>query len=545
MLKRILNAIGDWNPQLLREWQGRFKPWDVTGAFAVSAIVQFIFMTQRQGLLPRSYTTNYIYCTGANVASPNATAPAGTAGASYPAIHHDPLCLKDAADNVIVNWHLWWHDNFVPLTQFLLGGVIVAGVYWLISDLIFEERRGTLNFVRLSPRSGKEILWGKLLGVPTLVYVALAAALPLHWYAAVQGQIPLDIFVGTYVVGTASCLFFLSGALLWSMTTSVLGYLQPWAGAGFAAMTVWVLMSAPFPFSSEDPLNWLWLFEPSTVVKHLTERSYPRTFQSMTWLGLTYNASPLSTTLVTTAYLSLWTYWIWQALLRRFHNARGTVLSKKQSYIFTICLIGSLAGFARNNYSSTALNMSLIICLVMVTLITPNRQTLHEWARYRHQMPKETLMSELLWGEKSPALLAVAVNMAIAVVLLSPAILMTANTYLNGVLQLVALAIVVLMLAALFQIMLLLKAPRPELWAVGSWIGCWLFPVMAMALLDRSNVVWAVSIAPWLAVHNTNTTIATILGTLATQLSIFGLLTHRLMRQLDRAAASESKALLT
>jgi hypothetical protein len=543
MLQRILNAIGDWNPQLLREWQGRFKPWDVTGAFAVSAIVQFIFMTQRRGPLPQSYTTNHIYCTGANISHPEAIAPAASAGASSkPPIHHDPLCLKDQAGDIIVNWQLWWHDNFTPLTQFLLGAVIVAGVYWVISDFIFEERRGTLNFVRLSPRSGKEILWGKLLGVPTLVYVALVAAIPLHLYAAVQGQIPGSVLIGTYIVGSASCLFFLSGALLWSVTTSALGYLQPWAGAGFVATTLWALAEMPDPTAYRDPLNWLLPFNPSIVTKHLIKASYPNQF-TMSWFGLSCNATPWITMLFTTAYLSVWTYWIWQALRRRFQNARGTVLSKKQSYIFTACLIGSLVGFAGDDYSSTALNMSLVICLVMVTLITPNRQTLYEWARYRHQMPKKTLISELLWGEKSPALLAVAVNMAIALALLFPSSLMTATTYMNGVMQLVALAIVVLMLAALFQIMLLIKAPRPELWAVGSWIGCWLLPPMMMALLGFSAPVWAVSIAPWLAVNNTPMVL--VLGTLMTQLSIFGLLTNRLTRQLDRAGASESKALLS
>jgi hypothetical protein len=544
MLQRILNAIGDWNPQLLREWQGRFKPWDVTGAFAVSAIAQFIFMTQRRGALPGSYSENHIYCTGDRVApldAPTNITPGGGAGV----INYDPLCLKDQAGDILINWQLWWQDNFTPLTEILLGAVIVAGVYWLISDFIFEERRGTLNFVRLSPRPGKEILWGKLLGVPTLVYIALAVALPLHLYTAVQGHVPFSVLIGTYGVGAASCLFFWSGALLWSVTTSVLGYLQPWAGAGFAATAVWGLMEMPFPFSSEDPMNWLWSFEPSIVTKHLMKSTYPREFV-MTWFNLNYNVTPWITMLFITAYLSVWTYWIWTALQRRFQNARGTVLSKRQSYGFTACLIGSVTGFAWGGYSTATLSLGMVICLVVVTLITPNRQTLHEWARYRHQMPRTSLISDLLWGEKSPALLAVAVNMAIATMLLIPVVVLNSGDYLEGFLKLLAFVISVLMMAVIFQIMLMLRAARAELWAVGSWMVCWLAPVIITEVIGFSSAggtLWVFSIAPWLAVGGEP--VMTVLMALVAQLGVFGLLTNRLMRQLDRAGASESKALLT
>jgi hypothetical protein len=133
MLKRIFNAIGDWNPQLLREWQGRFKPWDVTGAFTVSAIAQFIFLTNRRGKLPQDYSDYHHYCTGPAVPPPNVS--------SSGIIPYDPQCLKDGAGYPLVNWQDWWQDSFTPLTHLLLGAVIVAGVYWLISDFIFEERR--------------------------------------------------------------------------------------------------------------------------------------------------------------------------------------------------------------------------------------------------------------------------------------------------------------------------------------------------------------------------------------------------------------------
>jgi uncharacterized membrane protein len=536
MLKRILNAIGDWNPQLLREWQGRFKPWDITGAFTVSAIAQFVFISQRRGLLPYGIPNSQRYCTGAAIAPDGGIMVNGS---------YDPQCLKGAAGEALINWQLWWYDNFIPLTQMLLGAVIVAGVYLLISDFIFEERRGTLGFVRLSPSSGKGILWGKLLGVPTLVYVALAIAMPLHLYTAVQGQVPVGVLVGTYVVGAASCLFFLSGALLWSVTTSVLGYLQPWAGAGFAALTVWGLINIPFPYHHADAMTWLWSFDPTIMLRHLPSRFYPRNFQTLTWFGLSYNSNPWHLMLFTTTYLSVWTYWIWQALLRRFQNARGTALSKKQSYAFTACLIGSVTGFGWANHSTATLSLCAVICLVVVTLITPNRQTLQEWARYRHHSPHKSLVADLLWGEKSPALLAVAVNMAIALVLLFPIVVVTSGQYLDGIVQLFAFAISILTLAAIFQVMLMLRTGRPEIWAIGVWVALWLVPPMLGTFLSLSNgnFVWGFSIAPWIAVGYVRWN--TVLLTLMAQMSLFSLLTYRMTRQLHRVGASESKALLT
>jgi ABC-type Na+ efflux pump permease subunit len=69
--------------------------------------------------------------------------------------------------------------------------LIVIGTYLLISDLAHEERRGTLNFIRLSPQSPENILVGKLLGVPILLYLVAVLAVPLHLWAGLAAQISL------------------------------------------------------------------------------------------------------------------------------------------------------------------------------------------------------------------------------------------------------------------------------------------------------------------------------------------------------------------
>ena len=53
-------------------------------------------------------------------------------------------------------------------------------MYSLISDLNRERKSGTFDFIKLSPQSGRSIFIGKLIGVPSLVYLAILSFVPLH-----------------------------------------------------------------------------------------------------------------------------------------------------------------------------------------------------------------------------------------------------------------------------------------------------------------------------------------------------------------------------
>ncbi|NJK76806.1 MAG: ABC transporter permease [Microcoleus sp. SU_5_6] len=65
--------------------------------------------------------------------------------------------------------------------------VFSLGSYFIVSDLAEEQKRGTLNFIRLSPRPAWQILLGKLLGIPVLLYLSIAFAIPLHCFAGLRG----------------------------------------------------------------------------------------------------------------------------------------------------------------------------------------------------------------------------------------------------------------------------------------------------------------------------------------------------------------------
>jgi hypothetical protein len=537
---KLLDWIGDRNPQLLREWQGRTQPWNVMGALALSIVGQLIFLSNRYSSLPAVYSDSHLYCTGEQIDSVRSW------GSALPF----SKCIKDGVGGSLINWSPWWRDNFGYLTQCLIVGLVIAGVYLLISNLVYEERRGTLNFVRLSPRSNRELLLGKLLGVPVLLFLALAIALPLHLWSAVQGNISLGIVLGVYLMGAMSCFFFYSGAVLWSLTTSALGNFQPWVGAGFAAVTIGGLVSFT-PYGLQSPFAWIGAFSPTLILNYVTHT--PGYSTRGGWFNLPLYDHGISVTLVSLLYLAVWSYWVWQAIDRRFRNPNATTLSKTQSYYFTTCLIVSLIGFGWGDAADSSMQgylfLSFVMALVVMMLITPNRQTLQEWARYRHNLPRQEqgLWSDLLWGEKSPALLAVAVNLAIVTVFLYGLFQRLAvKFYDESQLSFAPLLMAgtILTLAAVFQVMLMGRSPKAALWAVSTLGVLLVFPAIVAAAFARVNsAVWLLTAFPWLASESV-VPVTTILMGLFGQLSIFMMLVYRLNRQLDRAGASASKALL-
>ena len=66
-------------------------------------------------------------------------------------------------------------DIFGYLSWILSLGLILGSVYLLVADLVRERKRGTLNFIRLSPQSAQQVFICKILSVPILIYVAAAA----------------------------------------------------------------------------------------------------------------------------------------------------------------------------------------------------------------------------------------------------------------------------------------------------------------------------------------------------------------------------------
>jgi hypothetical protein len=148
MFDRFLDRIGNWNPQLRRELKTRLTLPNLTIASIISVLAQLLTL-----ILP------------------------------------DPRVLE-------FNNHSWyitrsWWLRICELSNIEIWfALTIGGIYLIAKDFDREIRTGTLDLVNLSPVQPWEILLGKLLGVPILVYWVVLLALPLHTIALVQMAVP-------------------------------------------------------------------------------------------------------------------------------------------------------------------------------------------------------------------------------------------------------------------------------------------------------------------------------------------------------------------
>ncbi len=142
MILHLLDKIGNWNPQLFREIKGCLKIGNMAIASALSLSAQLLLFMYFRAQIPvppphgeYTYPIYHRFCTLDEANS------------------YEKICVRDALGNFVINWREWWLEIFIWLSILSVLALLVAGTYLLVSDLDKEERRGTLNFIRLSPQS--------------------------------------------------------------------------------------------------------------------------------------------------------------------------------------------------------------------------------------------------------------------------------------------------------------------------------------------------------------------------------------------------------
>ncbi|MBD2072655.1 hypothetical protein H6F86_01880 [Phormidium sp. FACHB-592] len=168
MLSHWLTQLSDRNPQFLREIKGRVKRRNMLVTLALSLVTQLLIVGYNWRRLGSAYA-------------------------------------ETSESNMM--WRSWWFDIFNTTTWIALLLLLFLGSYLLVGDIAKEERRGTLAFVRLSPESAQSVLLGKLLGVPILLYAAIALAIPLHFWAAINAGLSLWTIANVYALVATSCSF--------------------------------------------------------------------------------------------------------------------------------------------------------------------------------------------------------------------------------------------------------------------------------------------------------------------------------------------------
>lgn len=257
MVSNWLIQLSDRNPQLLREVKGRVQPRNVSVTLALSLVAQLLIVGYHWRQLG-----NY---------------------------------SETSAGSLL--WRNWWFDIFNTTTWIALVPLLFLGSYLLVKDIAKEEQRGTLDFVRLSPRSTQSVLLGKLLGVPILLYGAIALAVPLHVWAAAKAGLPLPAVVGVYLLSAVCWVFVYSFALLHSLS---------W---GAKASGTYVLPLVGIVYAVLQLLGLYW----SHQGKLLIEASQPY------WPGASDNWFLGFIGFLLLA-LSVCSIWFWHLCIHRFHH---------------------------------------------------------------------------------------------------------------------------------------------------------------------------------------------------------------------------------
>ncbi len=482
LIDTMSDRIGELNPQLMRELKSRLS-WRNLGITVFLSILvqgmvligQYAKLPVLQGVNSRQYS-NTEYCFALPYTPTSSVANVGN-------------CKLDAFNHLLINWPKWWGDTSLGISTVMFMGLFAGGVYLLASNISQEERRGTLDFIRLTPQRVGSIMGGKLAGVPILVYLGTALALPLQIHAVHEAQLArINVLSWDLLMVSMGILLYLAAILttMWFKAQSIL----------LAGLTL--CLSYPLIHTSL-----LWYGKYKNV--------------GIYWYGL-HLGNQVFAYLLFTGVASVGIYWLYQATRRRYLKPTATVLSKKQSYLWSgmyhLILIGFAIGkyrhysygederigfhlpFGLNGYGSDS---SIIIStfafgwlMLLVPLLLPSQQSLVEWSRQRPAFASKgrSLLSDLIGYDKSPAILAVAINMAIATIIWLPPSLLTHGS--DRIVPKILLGIgmstaLVVIYSTIAHWCLFWKVNQRHAWTAGIIGGLVVLPLVFGALLNVNS----------------------------------------------------------
>jgi hypothetical protein len=424
-LEPIFDRIGDWNPQLMRELRSRLTSRAVPTILLLSIVLQ-VFM---------------------------------------------------------VAYNIDW------LSGSLWSWAIVISCYQLIRNWTIEEEQGTFNPIRLSPQSAGQLLWGKLLGVPSPVYLFSLSCLPLSLMFSLSQGMPIGTILCNLVAGLTQLGFWSTASLLFASLTAKTPGSKAILGAIIVGLSICLqnLIVSGFvsAFVSSNPAAWL---------------SFSIWFVCCLLLPLA------GSTLCG------------QAIVRRFHRPSATLWSKGQTYavtaIATLCILP---------FGLEGLPILPYLLLIQGLLLIQPRQVLFDWARrplaqlsaaptlglpavQRRDVQRRDVQRDLIWGESSPPLLAMGVHLGIVaagvgvyslwnIASIGSVVSQNAMT-LTASLLLANLMVLSIGLTQLLQLNLRQKAASQSLLFAIAILG---LPLFGVVLINGSSPLWLLTLYPWAA----------------------------------------------
>jgi hypothetical protein len=185
----------------------------------------------------------------------------------------------------------------------------------------------------------------------------------------------------------------------------------------------------------------------------------------------------------------------------------------------------------------------------LIFALSPHRQTLYDWARYRHQTAKgSSLWKELVLGDNSPSTVAMAINLAIAITFVTPSILLIlpqSKQYILGGLLLSATNI--LLYAVIAQFILTIKTRKRAIWSIVTVASMIVLPPLCLGVAELTvqtiPQAWLFSFMPTVASEYVS--FSTIAWAILGQWLAITVVSLQMTRKLNQAGASETKVLMS
>ncbi len=482
-----LNDLGDRNPQLLRELRGRFQWRSVLATIGILGVLQILLVLFFLAQLPDEGRPNSVYC-----------------------------LYSAKRIGCVLNWQRWWGDLFKTLTYIIPYALYIPGAYALVNDISQESQKGTLNFLRLSPRSSPSILLGKLLGVPILGYFSLLLLLPLHLFSGLMGAMPVGFFVSFYLGLLAWGSLIFTGSMFAGFSGGTQRKVIGVGGAsGLAIVASIAIVWIPLINFINSVTTWY-----KFGIEGLSfQASSPLPIK---WAGLMINADPITPHIFLFANLAVLTYWLWRVLQRVFGKPTATTISKRQGYTITLYALCLSLGFAIGNVgagdtSAAAFSQLALVAsatnygaLPLIFLLSTPRQMLLDWSRGRQEVAiaqraenmspgkrRSAQIRDRLFGEKSPGFGAIFICAFITFLGLSLLLPFTRENFSKAVLGLALSLTLVANYTVLVQLMLLLETSKRYIWAVGSLIFAIVLPGLCAAIPGLNLIAGYLTPALW------------------------------------------------
>ena len=209
--------------------------------------------------------------------------------------------------------------------------------------------------------------------------------------------------------------------------------------------------------------------------------------------------------------------------------------------------------------------------LLLIPMLLPSKQSLQDWSRYRRERTQQRrkfiqrdLVQDLIGNDKSPAVLTIAINVGMAMVVWIPVSIIALTVRNQGMdfdnfstpghnTRLVAgicvAASLILIYTAIAHLGLFLKVRKRNLWICAIVAGMMSLPIAVAFVLSPFHTPTGLAailllFSPFAPIGIFQLAGTTILAAFTAQVAMFAALTHQLQRQLQISGRSQTRELL-